>query len=331
MNEGDNLIATENDQLPPKLNSVIIEEDEFKLEMDRKDTLKEIPNNLGEGLSEKDLITKMKEYYVGEKQFGKYTLNKEYVENMNTETKLYHQNLRSSETPLASVLFIHGACEHSTRYMEIAKKLADNQLIVHLFDLSGYGYSSGARTMSSVKDFYENILLIMTKVQKNFPLFIFAHSMGAGLSISFLKLNPHLKIAGLVVSCPYIDLPEEAKLDKVGKFFINCIPENFDGFMLNNQIHPHILTKSSSCVKEMVGDRFLHPIVTIKFLKTMIELTRILRGYKPNDKFNYPLFLISGAMDRLTPMEPTCEYMDKLKCDDKSFYYFENGLLNSCA
>lgn len=55
----------------------------------------------------------------------------------------------------------------------------------------------------------------------NFPLFIYAHSMGASIIISHLLLNPSIKVAGLIVSAPPLGMNH--KLDFVLKFVVKNV------------------------------------------------------------------------------------------------------------
>lgn len=286
-------------------------------------------NNLNENAAQKnyrELFFKMEEFYIGERVFGRYTLRKEYLENRDNNAKIYHMVLRAGSPTVASFLIVHGACEHSSRYLDVARQLADNQFEVHLFDIRGFGRSSGARAMTSVRDMFEDLMLVMTKIQKNNPLFVLGHSMGGATMISFMKLNPQIKIAGLIVTNPFINFPERMKLRYLDRLIIKYLPHSFNTFMLNNEIDPHILTRSETTLNDIWADRFLMPVVTIKYVKTTIEYSDIVRNFKTKEKFNYPLFFIAGMKDRLTEMDSGCKFFDKLICDDKSFYYFEEGL-----
>lgn len=273
-----------------------------------------------------ELVKKMKEFYIGERNFDGYVLKKEYLENRDNHTKLYHQVLRKSSHTVASVLIVHGACEHSSRYLEVARNFADSQFQVHLFDIRGFGYSSGARVMTSITDIFQDLMLVMTKIQKNNPLFVLGHSMGGATMISFLKLNPHIKIAGVILTNPFVNFPERMKLKFLDRLIIKCLPDTLNSIMLNNEIDPHILTKSESTLNDIWKDRLLNPMVTIKFCKTMIHFSDIVRNFKVKEKFNYSVFFIAGMKDRLTEIDSGCKFFDNFICEDKSFYYFEEGL-----
>lgn len=78
-------------------------------------------------------------------------VSKEFLEDPDNQSKLYYQFVRTDSTnKKASILFIHGLAEHSSRYLEIAVKFANKNFNVHLYDQRGSGYSSGERDNATV-------------------------------------------------------------------------------------------------------------------------------------------------------------------------------------
>ena len=188
-------------------------------------------------------LEQMSQFYIGRKIWGDVIISKEFVEDSEYQSRLYYTNVHTKEAhKFASLLMVHGYGEHSTRYLEAALQFANANYEVHLFDFRGFGYSSGARFMTSLDEFYEDILLILTKIYKNNSLFVFAHSMGAGLFLSFLKMNPNLKIAGLMCSNPFIDMKQEP-MSFLEKQIIKRLPRSFD-VCLSEVRHQHRLRRA---------------------------------------------------------------------------------------
>ena len=69
---------------------------------------------------------------------------------------------------------------------------------------------------------YEDFFSIIINVRKDLPLFIFAHSMGGGTITALLKRNPSLKIAGVIISNPFIKLESHGAIEisSMEKFMI---------------------------------------------------------------------------------------------------------------
>lgn len=59
----------------------------------------------------------------------------------------------------------------------------------------------------TLEELYENFFAVLTKVRKDLPLYIFAHSMGGGMMLTLLSKNPHLKISGIILHNPYVTFP----------------------------------------------------------------------------------------------------------------------------
>ena len=75
-----------------------------------------------------------------------------------------------------------------------------------MIDLHGFGYSGGPRSAATVEEMHEDIEILLSKANRNLPLFIFSHSMGAALVATLLMRNPGLNISGVVMGSPLIDL-----------------------------------------------------------------------------------------------------------------------------
>jgi alpha-beta hydrolase superfamily lysophospholipase len=141
---------------------------------------------------------------------------------------LYFTNMRSSSVPSTrgSLLIVHGFGEHSSRYCSIAFEFAKKHFDVFLFDFRGFGYSSGIRGATTLKELFQDLVVVLNNVNKNTPLYILGHSMGGGVLLSFLKLNPKLKIAGVILSNPFMDFPKKMGLNFVKRLGINFISKN---------------------------------------------------------------------------------------------------------
>jgi len=71
----------------------------------------------------------------------------------------------------------------------MCKSFANNRYIVHIFDLSGFGYSDGKRLNQKLEQNLSDIATIIKKMDKDLPMFLVAHSLGALYSTILLLLN----------------------------------------------------------------------------------------------------------------------------------------------
>ena len=105
-----------------------------------------------------------------------------------------YSRLYSVDDAKANILFLHGYCEHSGMYIQIAKYFTSNNFNFYMIDLPGHGRSSGKRGIISDFNEYVDITFEYIKLIKKsdifcceqLPLYCFGFSLG-GLIISKLS------------------------------------------------------------------------------------------------------------------------------------------------
>lgn len=75
---------------------------------------------------------------------------------------------------------------------------------MHLLDLRGFGYSGGARGTAVVEQLLMDVGVLITQVNASLPLFLYGHSMGGLLVLTFSILNPQVNVAGVITTSPLI-------------------------------------------------------------------------------------------------------------------------------
>lgn len=165
------------------------------------------------------------EFFEGTRTFGDVLVTKEFLEDSEYRSRIFHSVVKAKGAPSCTALIVHGFAEHSQRYMDFATMLAEQSVEVHLFDFRGQGLSSGPRFSGSLKNYFEDFVLILSRIPKGLPLFIIAHSMGGGIVTSFLKQNTHIPLAGVILSNPFIDFPTYTKTTLFQKFAILSVPK----------------------------------------------------------------------------------------------------------
>lgn len=307
----------------------------------RKDTVKKSfmaksstkQNNLTDQIKNKlDFTHKidplLEEFYIGERTVNGFTVKKEFIQHQEQGFKTFYQIVRGSTTPIASLLMIHGSCEHSTRNLGIALKLASSGLCVHQIDLRGHGYSSGPVHMMSMEDILVGIADVLKKIPKGLPLYLTGHSLGGGSVLSFLKLNPDIKVAGVITSSAFIKLPKLLKVNPIKVGIVSNLPTFFDRFSINCQIHPWQVSRCANTVRRLVTDPIILPIVTFRFLKTLIKISKCVTSYDSGKDFGFPILMMGGERDQLTAYEIGKQFLKTLKTKDKSSVCFSDGKIS---
>ena len=115
-----------------------------------------------------------------------------------------------------SILLVHGAGEHSQRYLRIARRLARDGWDVVGFDLRGHGCSDGVPVhVRSFRDYVEDL----ERVARHFDLqpartAVLAHSLGGLIAISASQTDV-FRPAAMALSAPLLELAADVPLWKL--------------------------------------------------------------------------------------------------------------------
>ena len=140
-------------------------------------------------------------------------MTKKYLDSAVDNIRLYHTKF-SPPSPKRSIAIIHGFGEHSGRFYEIARFFATNGFEALLIDLTGFGYSGGARGCSTVEMMQNDVITLLTQVRPELPLFMYAHSMGGLIVIKLLLQRPEIKVTGCIFTSPFLGLPSDRHFPK---------------------------------------------------------------------------------------------------------------------
>src|SRR5471030_1556118 len=102
-----------------------------------------------------------------------------------------------------ALVIVHGLKDHSTRYAELANRLAQHGYAVHAFDLRGFGSSGGRRVyVESFDEYIEDLTsyVDVTRARENGkPIFLLGHGLGGTIALEYV-LEKKPQLAGLVLS-----------------------------------------------------------------------------------------------------------------------------------
>jgi alpha-beta hydrolase superfamily lysophospholipase len=134
--------------------------------------------------------------------------------------RLYWQRY-TPPRPLATVVVVHGAGDHSGRYPGLVAALVCAGLTAALVDLRGHGQSDGTRwhveRFGEYLDDLDAVVLALRRPSSRpspmEKLFLVGHSQG-GLIAALWALSHGTELAGLVLSAPFFALPRPPPLLK---------------------------------------------------------------------------------------------------------------------
>jgi alpha-beta hydrolase superfamily lysophospholipase len=94
---------------------------------------------------------------------------------------------------------VHGFGEYSENYFELAYQFGLNGFDVHLFDIEGFGYSSGSRFRGpNIQSLHFQMTMLMNQFKEGVPTFLYGFSMGCMIINTYLLANPDLKVDAVI-------------------------------------------------------------------------------------------------------------------------------------
>jgi Serine aminopeptidase, S33 len=169
---------------------------------------------------------------------GQFTMSegcrvtKEYLDSQRT-LRLYHTKIEPTiQTSKANLIVLHGF-SHSGRFFQAGLRFAEAGYSVHMVDFSGFGYSGGARANSSIEELHQDLICLISTVNINSPLYIYAHSLGALVALTFLIRNPSLHVSGVIMSSPMLSFPSNRKYISLKMLMLKALGVQFDVCPLN--------------------------------------------------------------------------------------------------
>ncbi len=221
----------------------------------------------------------------------------------------------------ATMIFCHGLFEYAGRWKEEAEYFNSKGFNYLAFDQRTHGESGGKRR-SYIKDFdayvrdYE--IFLKSSIEKiDHPFFIFAHSMGALVSCSFLTekkfVHPHFK--GVVLSGPFFKQKNETApiLQKFAKVISSVMPT-----LKTIGIRPNSISRDPAVVKKYINDDLVY--TGSLYASTgwqMIRQGQII--HTRFEKFDYPFLIMHGTDDQLAEINSSKILFEKSPHQDKQF------------
>ncbi len=227
------------------------------------------------------------------------------------------------QTARASVLLVHGMGEHSSRYLHVAERLAQNGFRVCLFDLRGHGRSDGRRGhVENYAQLLDDIAAVENEIARDgSPIFLYGHSLGGQLVINFV-IDRKSAAHGVIAASPWFALafmPRAWKL-WLAQLAVRIWPQ----FTQQTDVRPERLSRDQAFLQSMPDLELVHHTMSAHMY---FELVRgAARARECAEKFNLPLLLIQGGDDPITSAAATRAFFEKAKCPDKTLRIYPGGL-----
>ncbi|MBL7068568.1 MAG: alpha/beta hydrolase [Candidatus Omnitrophica bacterium] len=227
-----------------------------------------------------------------------------------------------------SIVIVHGAGEHSSRYAHVGDYFANLGYAVYAYDQRGHGRSRGRR--GCVKNFNEYILDLKrfaSRLSAKENIFILGHSLGGLIAIRFTMDYPE-GITGLIATSPVLGLNMRVPAWK--KFLAYALHLIYPTFtLIDDAIPSRYLSHDTNVCESCDNDPLVHKLRSVRFfteyLKTSIRTTG-----EPG-KLKTPCLILQAGDDKIASVEAVKRFYQKISSEKKTlkiYPHFYHEILN---
>jgi alpha-beta hydrolase superfamily lysophospholipase len=231
------------------------------------------------------------------------------------DTRLFFRLARATGDPRAVVVLTHGLGEHSSRYGHVAAGLVGRGLQVGAWDLRGHGRSSGCR--GDVPDYdllVEDLAAACAHFRvKGLPLFLFAHSLGAQIALSFLEQRS-VECDGAVIASPWLRLAFDPPWWKL--FLARLAMRWRPTFIQQTGTRLERLSRDLEHLGSFPDLDLVHHGISARMYFSVREAGERLLARA--EAVRTPLLLLHGDDDPVTSHHATCEFFERAGAQDKT-------------
>jgi lysophospholipase len=217
-------------------------------------------------------------------------------------TELAYHRWPCSEPSRGEVLVVHGVGEHMLRYVHLAKALNQAGFGVSGVDLRGHGQSGGRRGHVARWDEYVDDLRTAA-AQIGEPFFLIAHSMGALVSLDYLR-SP-TPVRAVVLSGPLLGVSVEAPRWKTAA--AGLLSKVLPALSMSNEIDPNDVCAEIDVVARYQADPLTFNTVTPRWYVEMRMALERVHTHAPH--YRQPLTLHFGSDDRIISRQAIAEFV----------------------
>ena len=238
------------------------------------------------------------------------------------DANIYYQAWLPDVRVKAVMLVVHGAAEHSGRYMNIVNHFVPLGYAVYSLDHFGHGRSDGQRVyVESFDDYIEPLNTFYTMIrrwQPDKPIFILGHSLG-GLIETYYLLDHQKEFTGAVVSAPSIKIQDTISPMTItmGKLLSKITPKA--GLLA---LDAKAVSKDPAVVEAYVTD----PLVYTGKLTARLAAEMLRAMQRVTDEvgtISLPMIIVQGKADKLVDPSGAQMLYDKSGSTDKTLKMYD--------
>lgn len=235
---------------------------------------------------------------------------------------LFYQYWLPDEKAKAVLVIVHGAAEHSGRYMNVVNYFVPRAYAVCGFDYRGHGKSDGLRCyVDRFSDYVSDVRAFFEKVHREYSdlkIFLVGHSMGAIISVAY-AVQYQSDLAGLIVSG--MGLKPGSSISPALKIVARLLSILFPKMGVTT-LDATAISRDKSVVDAYVNDPLVYRgKVTARLGAELVKTLDKLPSMIP--EINIPILILHGTEDRLCNPEGSQMLYDLVGSRDKTLKLYE--------
>ena len=231
---------------------------------------------------------------------------------------------RSESVPQAAVALVHGVGEHSGRYANVVGPLVEGGYAVYGYDQRGHGRSPGLRVhidrWAEYRDDLGAFLRLVAGEERDRPLVVYGHSMGALVVLDYLLQDPR-ELAGAIVS----GVPLEPA--GIGSPLLVVVARALSGVRPRHSVNLGLdaaaLSRDAAVVEAYRADPLVTPRATVRWGAESLDTVR--RVKEGMSRIDLPLLVLHGEDDRLNLAEGARALVEAVPHPDKTLHVYPGG------
>ncbi|MGE5398686.1 MAG: lysophospholipase [Chitinophagales bacterium] len=235
--------------------------------------------------------------------------------------KIFYRSWQPEEVK-AVLILVHGAGDHSGRYLHVGEFFSQKGLAVLAPDLRGQGDSEGVRGhVGDFEEYLQDVSHMIEAARKQYPevpVFLLGHSMGGTIGALYGITRPG-KVQGILLSSPCMGLVMKINPVKklVGKLVGKVVPK----LTVPDGIDPSWVSRSPEVVAAYATDNVRCGRVTASWYNAFEAAW--LKALAQARDFKYPCLILQAGDDRLVEKEKSELFYQQISSKDKTFRFCE--------
>ncbi len=228
------------------------------------------------------------------------------------------------QNPKALVVVVHGYCEGSHYYNEIAHWLNDAGIACFGIDHVGHGKSEGERGyIESIDKLADDVSFLAARLKKAhpfLPLFLWGHSMGGMISIFAAQKDKDRQLfKGVYLEAPLVKIDAQSSKwwQRAAARLLSFLPKlKVKGAKLNRDR----LTRNESLKRVWDEDKLL--VRTETFIQTgnsFLDGEETIESWLSSKEITFPFFLATGDDDVACDPKAGRDFYERANSADKKF------------